>query len=190
MTKVYTIKNARVAYPQLFNRPVVNGNEGKFGCKVLLDPNDADHAALIAEIREDIREMAEVKLDTRLATDKVALRNGDDLAKPWAEGYYVLSLNANDRPAPARVFGRDMKPIERDELGLFYSGCRANVRGSLWAQNNQYGKRINGNFEAIQWVGHDEKIVGGGLTDAEAAEGLDALPDDEAAFAGEQAVGF
>ena len=188
MTKIYTAHRAVLMYPEFFKQPQYQGKDSKFGCKILLDPQNEKHAALIKELREDIAEIiqTELKLD-RLPSDKVFVRNGDDLAQPWADNMYVVSVGVWDRPAPGRVYNAGMQNLNDDDGGLFYSGCIANVNFSSWVQKNEFGKRVNGNFEAVQWVAHGEKIAGGGVSDDEAAQGFEALDEDEAAFAGAQA---
>lgn len=192
MTKIYTAHRAVLMYPEFFNQPTYQGENAKFGCKVLLDPQNEKHAALIQELQADLSQIikTELKLE-RLPSDKILLRNGDDLAKPWADGMYVVTANMKARPAPNRVYNAGMETMDNDDGGLFYSGCIANVNFSTWVQNNNFGKRVNGNFEAVQWVAHGEKIAGGGVSDDEAAQGFEAIDEDEAAFAGAQAgAGF
>ena len=51
-TDFIMIRAARVSFPHLFRPPVINGEEGKCGATLMLDP--ADHADEIAEIEAAI----------------------------------------------------------------------------------------------------------------------------------------
>ena len=42
-------------------------------------------------------------------------------------------------------------PLTEDDNKL-YPGCYVNVVITLWAQNNKFGKRINANLLAVQFV--------------------------------------
>jgi hypothetical protein len=49
------------------------------------------------------------------------------------------------------VIGRKMEAIGPDD-GIVYAGCYVNATIRLWGQDNQYGKRINAQLRAIQFV--------------------------------------
>ncbi|SDH41842.1 ssDNA-binding protein [Propionivibrio dicarboxylicus] len=69
------------------------------------------------------------------------------------------SLNASNKARPL-VIDRDKSPLTAAD-GKPYSGCYMNVSLELWAQDNQYGKRINATLKGVQFV-KDGDAFGGG----------------------------
>ncbi len=177
------LKNVRLsAYPALFARPMFEGEAGKYGCKLLLDPEE--HAAEIETIKKAIGALVSEKLDgQRLPSDKLCLRRGDDTGKDYQDGYWVLSANSKTRPV---VLDRSKNLLSEDD-NVIYPGCRVNANISLWAQNNRYGKRVNSEIEGIQFVGDDEAIEAGGGKSAKAVmddfDSIDEAADDMFAVA-------
>ena len=47
--------------------------------------------------------------------------------------------------------------------GKPYSGCHVNVIIDVWAQDNQYGKKINAQLQGIQFLRDGEAFSGGGV---------------------------
>ena len=45
MSDTIIVKNVRISFPSLFTKPVINGQEGKFGAKFILDP-ESNKAAI------------------------------------------------------------------------------------------------------------------------------------------------
>ena len=160
------IKNVRCNFPQVFNVPVINGEEGKRGVKLLLDKKK--DAAQIKAVQKAMKECADEKLKGKMPpSDKLCLRDGADLGRDEYDGYVVLSVSAKNQPP---VFKEDGRPFERAEIEAiasgeeedpFYSGCRVNALISVWGQDNKYGKRVNGSLEGIQFAGDDDRLDGG-----------------------------
>jgi hypothetical protein len=71
------------------------------------------------------------------------------------------------------VINRDKSPIAEGD-NVVYAGCYVNGIVSLWAQNNQYGKRINAQLDGVQFVRDGEPFGDGAVSvDAFDAFGLD-----------------
>jgi hypothetical protein len=49
-----------------------------------------------------------------------------------------------------------------DEDGKPYGGCYVNASIEIWAQDNQFGKRINAQLRGIQFVKDGDAFGGGG----------------------------
>ncbi|MEO1042355.1 MAG: ssDNA-binding protein [Pseudomonadota bacterium] len=169
------IKDVRVSFPHLFTPPVINGEEGKCGAVLMLDPK-IDAAAIIA-IEARIDELIQEKLKgKKLPSDKLCLRDGDDKGRPEYEGLVVVSANNQKRPlvlnARAEVVGsEDDNPI--------YGGCRVNAKIQLWAQNNNYGKRVNATLIAIQFASDDEPLDGTHVPAEKAMSGFGEIADED-----------
>jgi hypothetical protein len=56
---------------------------------------------------------------------------------------------------------KDKSPLTEAD-GVVYSGCYVNGIIDLWAQNNNYGKRINATLLGVQFAGDGEAFSSGG----------------------------
>jgi hypothetical protein len=133
-----------------------------------------------AEVDRLIRE-AKLK---GLPADKKCLRNGDDSGKPEDEGYYTVSASELRRPVVRGNF-RDkktgkavvLKPGVDDEV--IYGGCWGNVLVRPWYMNNKFGKRVNANLIAVQFLKDDEAYGQGRIGEDDIDETFDEFADDD-----------
>lgn len=174
------LNNVRLAFPQLFEATTVNG-EGKpaFSATFLLDPTHPG----IKDLNEAIDQVAKDKwgakaeaiLKTIRASDKACLHNGDTKAEysGFEGNFYVSSRNAT-RPL---VIDRDKSLLSQAD-GKPYAGCYVNVSLDLWAQDNNYGKRVNASLTGVQFYRDGDAFSGGGAASVDEfediAEGADA----------------
>ena len=166
------IRGARVSFPHLFRQPVINGEKGRYGAVLLLDPSR--HRQDIATLKKAISELVKTRLRGRkLPPDKLCLRSGDDRGRPEYEGYLVLSANTRTKPVVIGTDGRST--IANEEDNPIYAGCHVNAKVRLWAQDNQYGKRINAELVAIQFAGDGEPLDGSYVSEEDAVAGFDAV---------------
>lgn len=178
MSESIMLKNVRVSFPHLFKKPIINGDEGKHGASLMLDPkaNKKEIAAIESAIDDLLGERNKGK---SLASDKLCLRDGEDKGREEYEGYMVLS--ANSRKAPL-VLGKQREVIKGEDDCEIYAGCYVNAKVSLWFQNNQYGKRVNCELIAIQFAKEGDSLDGGKVSVDEAVEGFDDLDGDDDDF--------
>lgn len=178
MAKV-TLKDVRLTFPQLFEPKQVNGQgDPKFSAAFLLPKTHPQ----VAEIKAAIVEAATAKwaakhpevLKALAAADKLALHDGD--AKSDYDGYAgSLFINASNKIRPL-VIGPQREPLVAAD-GKPYSGCYVNAIIELWAQDNQFGKRVNASLLGVQFVRDGERLAGGGVA---AADDFEAIPQAEA----------
>ena len=171
------LKNVRLgAFPALFRKAVFQGEEqDKYNCAFLLDPTE--HSDIISAIEEGISEIRKEKWKgAKLPSDKYCMRDGDDTGKDYNEGYMVVKASCKARPL---VIDRS-KNVLTEEDGVIYAGCRVNANIRLWAQDNQFGKRVNAELEGVQFVGNDESLETGGARSAESQlKDFDSFDEDE-----------
>lgn len=158
------LTNVRLAFPQLFEAKTVNG-EGKpaFSAAFIIDPADPQVKVINAAIEQVAKDKWGVKADAMLTAmrkgDKVALHDGD--LKAAYEGYagnlYISSRSAT-RPL---VINTDKSPLTEAD-GKPYAGCYVNCSVELWAQDNNYGKRINASLGGVQFSKDGDAFAGGG----------------------------
>lgn len=156
--------NVRLAFPSLFAASAPKGG-GKpaFSCSFIMPP---DHAAVkllndafVLVAKEKWGPKADAILKSLKAADKVALHNGD--TKADYEGYagnLFVSTRSNVRPS---VFNRDKSPLSEAD-GVIYSGCFVDGNIELWAQDNEFGKRINAQVRGVQFRRDGDAFAGGG----------------------------
>lgn len=158
------LNNVRLAFPQLFEAKTVNG-EGKpaFSAAFLIDPADPQVKAINAAIEQVAKEKWGAKADAMLkqmrATDKVALHDGD--LKASYDGFPGnLYISARSATRPLVIDADKSALVEAD--GKPYAGCYVNASVDLWAQDNNYGKRINASLGGVQFFRDGDAFAGGG----------------------------
>lgn len=103
------------------------------------------------------------------AAGKGVVKDGD-LKSQYAgfEGNMYVSTRSEKRP---NVYNRDGSQLTEAD-GVVYSGCYAHVMIEVWAQDNQYGKRINAQLTGVMFS-RDGDSFGGGATPATADDFAD-----------------
>ena len=150
------LPNVRLSFPSVFHKAQFNGQETKFEATFLL--SKTEHAALIDQIKEAIKgKVAGDLKGAKLGADKICLRDGDETEYEGYAGH--MSLKASNKKRPM-VLNKDKTPLTEDD-NVIYGGCYVNAIVELWAQNNEYGKRINANLLGLQFVKDGESFGGG-----------------------------
>lgn len=153
---------------------------------VILDPATPEGAAQIAKIKEASKAVAQAAwgegyiatMQQLAAKDVLALHAGEtmDLEKnPQYAGKFFISTNYNPKPGastkPPCVATLGTPPanvlLEPGHPNFPYSGCKAAVKISLYAQSpngkpSKYGKRINCQLKGVQFLAHGKAFGGGG----------------------------
>jgi hypothetical protein len=174
------INDVRITFPVLFDAKQVNGQgDPKHSGSFLIR---RDHPQLAA-IKEAIVKAATEKwgakaaevLRALAASDKICLHDGDSKSDydGYAGNYFI---NASNKIRPL-VIGPDRAPLVAAD-GKPYSGCYVNVILEFWAQDNQFGKRVNASLLGVQFLRDGERLAGGGVA---AADDFEAIPTAEAA---------
>lgn len=165
------LKDARLAFPNLFEPTTVNGEGKPRYSATLIIP--ADHPQL-AEIKHKIeavakekwREKAPALLSGLYKTGKVALHDGDEKAQyDGFAGNMFITAAAQENAAPA-VVDRDRAPLSA-RSGRPYAGCFVNVSLEFWAQDNAYGKRLNCTLRGVQFLRDGDSFSAGRPADAD-----------------------
>lgn len=172
----YKFDDARLAFPDVFEP----NKDGKFAAAFIFPPG---HKA-IAGLEAVIEEVGKAKWGKDWEKLRKQLKAGDNLlihdgdSKASYVGYEGnLFFNANNKVRPL-VIDRDKTPLVASD-GKPYSGCHVNVQIDVWAQDNDFGKKINAQLQGIQFVKDGEAFSGGGtVADTsdfdEIADGADA----------------
>lgn len=132
--------------------PFQEGQTPKFQATVLFDPSDVEQAKTIAVIKAAAQKLYQDKWgEVPVGRKPPCYGLGDKLDKipDGYKGMFYVRLSNDARPGVANRAGRPVAPGEKE---FPYSGSYGNVNFTLWTQDNKYGKRINGNLIAIQFV--------------------------------------
>ena len=155
MTKIKVL-NARLSFASLFRKATFGGEETKFEGTFLIPKSDPKVDEISAAIEALLKERNKGK---PLSADKVCFKDGDTIDYDGYAGQMSIKASSNKRPM---VIGTDRAPLTEDD-GKIYSGCYVNAIIELWFQDNQYGKRVNANLLAVQFV-KDGQPFGDGVT--------------------------
>ena len=167
-------KNVRLSFPSLFRHAEFGGEStGKYEATFVFDKEE--HAELIKKIEDQINGMMKTELKSKLAAEKICLKDGDTLGRPEFEGKMTLKASTKKRPV---VIDRDKTPLSEED-NKPYAGCYVNAIFSLWAQNNNYGKRINAQLDGVQFYADGEPFGDAGISVDEFDE-YEPFDDDEA----------
>ena len=168
------VKNVRLAFPNLFEPTTVAGEGKPRYSATLLIP--ADHPQ-IAEIEAAQTAVATAKWGAKTAAivkglskqDKLALHDGDTKSKyDGFPGNMFISAAAQENAAPT-VIDRDRSPLSA-KSGRPYAGCMVNASIELWAQDNNYGQRVNAQLRGIQFYADGDSFSAGRPADADEFE--------------------
>jgi len=167
MSKI-KLSNVRLSFPSIFKRASFDNQEGKFEATFLL--NKETQADQIEKLQAAI-DAAVKDAKVKVPKDKFCLKDGDDFEYDGYEGHMAFKASTNKRPT---VIDRDKSPLAEDD-GKPYAGCYVNAIVDIWIQNNNFGKRANGNLFGIQFYADGESF---GAGDVDVTDEFDSLEDD------------
>ena len=169
MSKIQ-LKAVRLSFPSLFQPGSFGGEStGKYEATFVLDKKE--HADAIKQIQTAADALMKEAFKGKIPADKVCLKDGDDMARPEFQGKMTIKASTKKRPL---VINRDKSPITEDD-NIVYAGCYVNAIVSLWAQNNQYGKRINAQLDGVQFCRDGEPFGDSGIS----VEAFDAFGEED-----------
>lgn len=150
---IVTIHDVRLSFPALHTpkQPVVNGvASGKASYSAVFLLHKVKNKA-------DIEKLTKAALFTKTEKwqNKPVNLTGksirDGMEKEATDGYGpdVVFISArNERKVP--VVDQKLQPLD-PESGLPYAGCYVDATVRCWAQDNQYGKRLNWGLVNVQY---------------------------------------
>lgn len=158
MSKI-KLANVRLSFPSLFNTAKFGGEDtGKYEATFVLDK--VEHAETIAQLKKHIETLMKTELKAKIPSDKICLKDGDEMGRPEFEGKYTIKASAKRRPL---VINRDKSPITESD-NVIYAGAYVHAIISLWAQNNSWGRRINAQLDGVQFYADGEPFGDGGIS--------------------------
>jgi hypothetical protein len=158
------LNGVRCSYPHLFTaHSMEDDGKKKFSVCIILDKKK--HAREIRLLNKAQEECAAAKWPKKIpATVKYGLRDGEEREDKDGFDEDVVFFNASCDKRPP-VVDKDLSPITAED-DVIYAGCYIDVTVRLWAQDNQFGKRINYALRAVMF-NKDGEPFGSGPVDAE-----------------------
>jgi hypothetical protein len=151
-----TLTNVRLSYPHLFKAKAIADGAPRYGANLLL--NAKTDAMQIQKVKDLINTVGKEKWKDKLP--KLAGKVCYKTSEPEADGSFTdgygpdivyVSANRAQQKGPPFVVDRTRTPL-KEEDGKPYAGCYVNAVINIWAQDNDFGKRINATLEGIQFV--------------------------------------
>jgi hypothetical protein len=166
------LRNVRIAFPQLFEAKQVNG-EGTpaYSASFIFDKKHPAVKDIQAAIEKTGNEKWGAKWPAvKKALKGVCLQDGDTKAEyEGYEGNMFVSARNTKRPL---VLDTNKSPLTEAD-GKPYAGCYVNAQIEVWAQDNNWGKRINAQLKAVQFASDGDAFSAGGApADPEAFDDL------------------
>jgi len=151
------LKNVRLSFPNIFVANAFQaGQEPKFGAMFVMDPKHPQ----LEELKESIVSIGTAKWGKKIpAAVVLCLRNNEE--KAHLDGFESggMFFNATNKKRPL-VLDKGRNPTTEAD-GLIYAGCYVNVMVDFWAQDNNYGKRINASLAGVQFSDDGDAFGGG-----------------------------
>jgi len=186
-SSVIKLPKARLSFARLFvPKAFQEGQKERFEASFLIDVSSKAGQAQIATILEEAGKIIKEKFAGK--TPKTlkfgfGYADGADFeingvtfhSEPKEydgyDGMFYIATSNTSRPA---VVDRDKTPLVEED-GKPYSGCYVNGTLTLWAQDNQYGQRVNANLRGVQFYKDGEAF---GVKPVDADEEFDDIEED------------
>jgi hypothetical protein len=166
------LKDVRLSFPALFRpKAFADGGEPSYQASFLIDPETKAGKLmcdLIEDTIDDVKDAKWAKNPPKIKSDKQPFHDGEDYQYDGYEGMMVLSARNQKKP---RILDRDKTDLDESD-GRPYAGCYVDAIVRIWAQDNQYGKRINCSLEAIRYR-RDGEAFGAAPVDIEEFDDLE-----------------
>ena len=146
------LKMVRLSYPHLFKAKGFGRDqtgEKKFSATAIIDPDTKAGKANMDLLDDAIAAAKEAKWGNKppkLKSDKICFRDGDDDADE-TKGMMICVASNSKRPITLDENGDDV--TEADDV--LYAGCYVDMIVRIWAQDNEFGQRINASLEGVKY---------------------------------------
>ncbi len=183
------IENARASYPHVDKPQKNKADDGtvteSFSINLLM-PKDT-HREIKDLCRAEIEKLLKEARIKAVAADRKFIKDGDGMAKDENVGMWVISAREKSPPS-LRSNKKDPKTGKPKRLdsdkdrAMFYGGCYVSCLIRPWVQNNSFGKRVNANLLAVQFIGDGEPFGESRIKEDDVDDSFEADDDDAGGF--------
>lgn len=182
---IVKIKNARLAFPHLFQPQKSKDGKLTFNGAFILSPDDPQ----VEELEKAMEDVAVAKwgekgkkiLANLKKQKRVFLKDGNDNTNKEGEVYAGFEDNtyfsASNVTRPSLV-DRDKQELHQSD-GKLYAGCYVIVSIDIWAQDNDHGQRVNAGLRWVQFSKDGDAFAGGTPVSEDEFDDLSDGADDE-----------
>lgn len=185
------LRNVRLAFPHLWEpRKFSEDSKPRYESTLCFAEDHPAFKDVTDAIEAVIKEAWPTKAAeygrTMKANHKLCLQNGNMKTGKQFEDLWLLSANTYQ---PPKVIDTDRSELRPNSTRI-YPGCYVNASVDIWAQDNNFGKRVNAQLLGIQFWEDGDRWGGGSAYDPndfpEGEKRADAANDDDLdPFAGE-----
>lgn len=168
------LTKVRLSFADLFEAKAFQGGAAKYGATFLFDKDSENakriKAAMEAVAAEKWGGKAKAILSSLWASNKICYGDGASKAEyDGFEGKFFIRASSSSRPIV--IDGNKQPLVEKD--GKPYSGCYVHASIDIWAQDNQFGKRVNAGLRGVQFVKDGDAFAGGAVGSVDEFEEID-----------------
>jgi ssDNA-binding protein len=185
------LAGVRIAFATLFD-PKRGGDaeEKRFSAAFPIEPGSANAKLLEDAVQAVATEkwgkkaaaiVAELRKTKKVCYVHDALKGDDGETYDGFEGMHSVNAGQGESKGKPLVIDRDRTRLESKD-GRPYSGCYVNALIDIWAQDNQYGKRINAQLKGVQFVKDGDAFGGGAPAKPDEFEDLGVPEETESAL--------
>lgn len=149
------LRGVRLSFPHLFEPTAFEGDKNpKYQATFLMQKGSEDHLAVAQAIKECIAE----KWGKAPAGLTHCLRDGSEKDH---DGYGpdVVFVCAKKETKPSAYNSRGEPVTERD--GVIYAGCWVRANITIYATDNNFGKKVSASLSGVRFL-RDDAAFGGG----------------------------
>lgn len=158
------LTNVRLSFPSLFTPSSFKGSKPAYSGTFLL--NKVKDKRQILKVKKVIAEVAKAEWKTKVPKRlETPLRDGDEKEDLDGYGEDVMFITGRSYD-PIPIIDAARNTLTEDDRKI-YSGCYVHVVLRIWAQDNEWGKRINCSLQALMFSKDGERFAGGEVVDAE-----------------------
>jgi hypothetical protein len=156
------LRGVRLSFPALFKpRAFSAEQEPKFSAAFLM-PKTGDANKNAEYCEQAVKEVIRMAFKGRSpGADKLCFKDGATKAEVEGYGPEIMFLSSSSaKKIP--VVDVDLAPLDEAD-GKPYAGCYVNATVRLWAQDNKWGKRVNGQLRTVQFLKDGEPFGDAGV---------------------------
>jgi hypothetical protein len=184
------LKTVRIAFATLFEpKRIGDSKELRFSAAFPIEPGSANAAALEKAVQEVALEkwgkkgaaiVEELRKVKKCCYVHAPLKDEAGETYDGFEGAHSLNAGQGESKGAPLVIGRMREKLEAKD-GKPYSGSYVHALVDIWAQDNDFGKRVNAQLKGVQFVKDGDAFGGGAPARPDEFEDL-GVPEDEEAL--------
>lgn len=154
LSDVIKLKNVRLSFLRLDTPKAFQaGQDERYEATALLDPSNAEHAALITTIKATAKKAAEDKWGAGNVPKGLKLCYFDGSTKDYDgyEGMFAVATNRKKKDGPPAVVNRRGEVVSAGQPEYPFSGAYGNVSIKLFAYDN-VSKGISAELRGVQFA--------------------------------------